>query len=143
MRQDSSNTDTCKLLRLTRCSGTRIRQRAGYRIPSLTPTAPAAVGHYLEMRERLQIAELRRLGLSIRQISVRLGRYPSTISREFRRHRTGSGSYLPHLADDDAKRQCARPKPHSSTSGHSAEVPASTARTHRRARSHRRAQPEV
>lgn len=57
---------------------------------------------YLVLRERLEIADLRRLGLSIRQISVRLGRHPSTVSRELRRHRTGSGDYLPHLADDDA-----------------------------------------
>lgn len=112
MRQGMSNTDACKLLGMTRRSGTWIRQRAGYRIPSLTPTAPAAAGRYLELRERLQIADLHRLGLSMRQISVRLGRHPSTISRELRRHRTGSGDYLPHVADDDAKRQRARPKPH-------------------------------
>ncbi|WP_146237711.1 helix-turn-helix domain-containing protein [Curtobacterium sp. MCLR17_043] len=112
MRQGMSNTDACKLLGMSRRSGTLIRKRAGYRIPSPTPTAPAAVGRYLELRERLQIADLHRLGLSIRQISVRLGRHPSTISRELRRHRTGTGDYLPHLADDDAKRQRARPKPH-------------------------------
>lgn len=112
MRQGMSNTDACKLLGMTRRSGTWIRQRAGYRIPSLTPTAPAVVGRYLELRERLQIADLHRLGLSMRQISVRLGRHPSTISRELRRHRTGSGDYLPHVADDDARRQRARPKPH-------------------------------
>jgi len=37
MRQGMSNTDACKLLGMPRGSGTWIRQRAGYRIPSLTP----------------------------------------------------------------------------------------------------------
>ncbi|PZE37280.1 IS30 family transposase [Curtobacterium sp. MCSS17_006] len=112
MRQGMSNTDACRLLGMSRRSGTLIRQRAGYRIPPASPIEPASSGRYLALRERLQIADLHRLGLSIRQISVRLGRHPSTISRELRRHRTGSGDYLPHLADDDARRQRARPKPH-------------------------------
>ncbi len=112
MRQGMSNTDACRLLGMSRRSGTLIRQRAGYRIPPASPIEPASSGRYLALRERLEIADLHRLGLSIRQISVRLGRHPSTISRELRRHRTGSGDYLPHLADDDARRQRARPKPH-------------------------------
>lgn len=112
MRQGMSNTDACRLLGMSRRSGTLIRQRAGFRIPPASPVEPALSGRYLALRERLEIADLRRLGLSIRQISVRLGRHPSTVSRELRRHRTGSGDYLPHLADDDAKRQRARPKPH-------------------------------
>ncbi|QSB24655.1 IS30 family transposase [Curtobacterium sp. 24E2] len=112
MRQGMSNTDACRLLGMSRRSGTLIRQRAGYRIPPASPIEPASSGRYLALRERLEIADLRRLGLSIRRISVRLGRHPSTISRELRRHRTGSGDYLPHLADDDARRQRARPKPH-------------------------------
>lgn len=112
MRQGVSNTDACRLLGMSRRSGTLIRQRAGSRIPPASPIEPASSGRYLALRERLEIADLRRLGLSIRQISVRLGRHPSTISRELRRHRTGSGDYLPHLADDEAKRQRARPKPH-------------------------------
>jgi IS30 family transposase len=112
MRQGMSNTDACRLLGMSRRSGTLIRQRAGYRIPPASPIEPASSGRYLALRERLEIADLHRLGLSIRQISGRLGRHPSTISRELRRHRTGSGDYLPHLADEDARRQRARPKPH-------------------------------
>ncbi|WP_344257684.1 IS30 family transposase, partial [Agromyces humatus] len=55
-------------------------------------------------------ADLLRLGRSIRQIGAQLGRHASTISRELRRHRDASGTYLPQTADHNARRQRARPK---------------------------------
>jgi IS30 family transposase len=41
---------------------------------------------YLSQDERIEIADLRLAGLSVRQIADRLGRAPSTISCELRRN---------------------------------------------------------
>ncbi len=67
---------------------------------------------FLSVEERLQIADLHRLGLSVRRIAGRLGRSPSTISRELRRNaHPGSGDYRPWAAQRRAARRRARPKP--------------------------------
>lgn len=50
MRQGMSNTDACRLLGMSRRSGTLIRQRAGYRIPPASPIEPASSGRYLALR---------------------------------------------------------------------------------------------
>jgi IS30 family transposase len=50
----------------------------------MQPIAVAA--RYLSQDERIEIADLRRCGLSLRAISDRLGRAPSTICRELRRN---------------------------------------------------------
>ena len=46
---------------------------------------------FLSQDERIELADLRYVGLSIRQIACRLGRAPSTISRELRRNATTTG----------------------------------------------------
>jgi IS30 family transposase len=51
---------------------------------------------FLSQEERIEIADLRHAGLSIRQIAQRLGRAPSTVSRELRRQRDQK-SGLPSL----------------------------------------------
>ena len=109
MRDGVSNVDACRILGMSRRAGTRIRQRNNFQIPPVT-APPKTAGRYLDVRERLQIADLLRLGCSIRQIGAELGRHPSTISRELRRHRDANGNYLPRTADDDARCQRARPK---------------------------------
>jgi IS30 family transposase len=43
-------------------------------------------GRYLSLLERQRIATLRDRGLGVREIARRLGRSPSTVSRELRRH---------------------------------------------------------
>ena len=43
---------------------------------------------FLSQEERIEIADLRHAGLSIRQIAHRLGRAASTVSRELRRNAT-------------------------------------------------------
>jgi IS30 family transposase len=49
----------------------------------------------LSQDERIEIADLRHAGLSIRQIANRLGRAPSTVSRELRRIATQNQGYRP------------------------------------------------
>lgn len=108
MREGVSNVDACRLLGMSRRTGTLIRKQNNFLIPSLT--LPRSTGRYLTGRERVQIADLLRLGCSMRQIGRQLGRHPSTISRELRRHTDPHGNYLPRTADHDAHRQRARPK---------------------------------
>ncbi|RFA06751.1 IS30 family transposase [Subtercola boreus] len=107
MRDGLSNADACRLLGMTEANGRSIRKRAHFTIPSLI--RPPNAGRYLDGRERLQIADLLRLGHSMRQIATELGRQPSTISRELHRHRA-HGRYLPATADHDARLQRSRPK---------------------------------
>ena len=67
---------------------------------------------FLSVEERIEIADLARQGLAVRQIAARLGRSPSTISRELRRNaHPGSGDYRPWAAQRRAVRRRARPKP--------------------------------
>ena len=53
---------------------------------------------FLPQEERIDIADLRHAGLSLRQIAHRLGRAPSTVSRELRRNATRSRGYRPFAA---------------------------------------------
>ena len=53
---------------------------------------------FLSQDERIEIADLRHAGLSIRQIAHRLGRAPSTVSRELRRNATTRGGQLGYRA---------------------------------------------
>ncbi len=57
---------------------------------------------YLSQDERVEIADLRHAGHSIRQIAVRIGRAPSTVSRELRRDCVRGRRYEPHRAHRDA-----------------------------------------
>jgi IS30 family transposase len=67
---------------------------------------------YLAREERYELARLHDLGWSIRKIADRLGRSPSTISRELRRNvHPRLGHYLPENAHTMAWRRQRRPKP--------------------------------
>ena len=70
-----------------------------------------AGGRYLSVAEREEIA----LGLareeSLRSIAARLGRAPSTISREVRRNSRGRRAYRALAAQGHAQCRAARPKP--------------------------------
>ena len=109
MRDGVSNAEACRLLGMSRRAGTQLRQASNFQIPPLKKRSETS-GRYLDARERLQIADLLRLGHSMRRIAAELGRHPSTISRELRRHRDSQGLYLPRTADYDARLQRARPK---------------------------------
>ena len=53
---------------------------------------------YLSVLERERLQDLRRAGLSMRQIASEMGRSPSTISRELKRNTVSTRGYLPHTA---------------------------------------------
>jgi IS30 family transposase len=55
-------------------------------------------GRYLSFREREEIAVLRAQGTGVRSIARRLGRDPSTISRELRRNAATRGGRLDYRA---------------------------------------------
>jgi transposase, IS30 family len=63
---------------------------------------------FLSQEERIEIADLRHARLSIRQIAHRLGRAPSTVSRELRRKATKSRGYRPFDAHRCATARRAR-----------------------------------
>jgi IS30 family transposase len=65
---------------------------------------------YLGLIEREQLQDLRRSGMSIRQIAAEMGRAPSTISRELRRNTTSTQGYMPHTAHRLSVRRRARPR---------------------------------
>src|SRR5665811_1563521 len=67
-------------------------------------------GRYLSFGEREEIALGRAGGESIRSISRRLGRSPSTISRELARNSDGRGAYRATIAHPLAYERASRPK---------------------------------
>jgi transposase, IS30 family len=65
-------------------------------VPPLDRLAVREVSaRYLSQDERIEIADLRQAGLSLRAIADRLGRAPSTISRELRRNAVAGRGYRP------------------------------------------------
>jgi transposase, IS30 family len=68
-------------------------------VPALERLAVREIStRFLSQDERIEIADLRHAGVSIRRIACRLGRAPSTISRELRRNAAASGEYRPFEA---------------------------------------------
>jgi transposase, IS30 family len=92
---------------------TRTVQRMLARVGGVPRPAQAEyAGRYLSQDERCEIARLHDLEHSVREIARRLGRAPSTVSRELARNRdTKTGHYLPHPAHTRAWRRQRRPKP--------------------------------
>jgi IS30 family transposase len=86
--------------------------REGGGMPFVT-VAPLS-GRYLSFAEREEVALLRAQKLGVREIARRIGRSPSTISRELRRNagtRSGSLTYRASIAQWHADRRGRRPKP--------------------------------
>ena len=74
---------------------------------------PDVSGRYLSFREREDVALLRAQGFGVREIARRVGRSPSTISRELRRNastRTFRLEYKASVAQWHAERRARRPK---------------------------------
>lgn len=85
------------------------RRTTGADRRSVGPTRVRAISpRCLLADERIQVADLRRERLSIRQIAAQLSRSPSTISRELRRNASTSGTYRPHEAHRRAVARRAR-----------------------------------
>ncbi len=86
--------------------------REGGGMPSVTLALLS--GRYLSFAEREEVALLRACGSGVREIAERLGRSPSTISRELRRNaatRGGALEYRAITAQWHADRRGRRPKP--------------------------------
>jgi len=89
------------------------RERGGMPTFMLDPLS----GRYLSFEKREEIALLRAQGAGVRKIAWRLGRAPSTISRELRRNaatRGGKLDYRASVAQWKAELMARRPKPPSS-----------------------------
>src|SRR3990172_7587957 len=85
------------------------RERGGMPSIQLSPLS----GRYLSFAEREEIALLRAQGLGVRAVARRLGRSPSTISRELRRNaatRGGRLEYRAGIAQWKADLHAGRPK---------------------------------
>ena len=78
-----------------------------YRIPQTLHSS-----RFLNLDDRCEIARLRDAGLTVRQVADRLGRAPSTISRELRRNvRVRTASQEPARGDRLSWERRRRPKP--------------------------------
>jgi IS30 family transposase len=89
--------------------GRWFRQRGGMPLSMVA----AVTGRYLSFPEREEIATLRAQGVGVREIGRRLGRDPSTISRELRRNaatRGGKLEYRASVAQWKAELLARRPK---------------------------------
>ena len=85
------------------------REAGGMRTVTLTPLS----GRYLSFAEREEIAILHAKGCQVRTIALRVGRCPSTISRELRRNAATRGGRLEYRASTaqwHADRRAKRPK---------------------------------
>jgi IS30 family transposase len=77
-----------------------------YRPPGVTYSA-----RYLDREERYELARLRECGLPVRRIAARMGRSPSTVSRELARNGDArTGGYAPERAHRLAWERQRRPK---------------------------------
>src|SRR3954451_6779871 len=101
----------CQLLGIGRKTGYRWRAENGG-LPPARLAESARSGRYLSLLERQRIATLRERGLGVREIARRLGRAPSTISRELRRHGRphDRGVYDGDLAHARARERSQRPR---------------------------------
>jgi transposase-like protein len=106
----SSSEDAALAVGASQAAGSRwFRERGGMPTFMLAPVA----GRYLSFEEREEIAVCRAQGGGVREIARRLGRSPSTISRELRRNaatRGGKLDYRASVAQWKAEMMARRPK---------------------------------
>lgn len=77
--------EACRILGIGRKTGYRWRAETGGLVPGRLPEVGRS-SRFLSLLDRQRIATLRRGGCTMRDIARRLGRAPSTISRELRRN---------------------------------------------------------
>ncbi|WP_433913778.1 IS30 family transposase [Brevibacterium litoralis] len=85
-------------------------QHSGSMLTKLHALPLSVNDRYLSLPERETIQDRRRDGWSIRRIAQELGRSPSTISRELRRHSNHNGTYGAYAAHRSAAVRRRRPK---------------------------------
>lgn len=101
-------TDAVGVINTSRRTGRRVLVEAGGVRPRRGRNLK---GWCLTFAEREEIALGRAAGQSVRFMAARLGRSPSTISRELRRNADGHGAYRASSAHVLAYERAARPKP--------------------------------
>ena len=103
-----SSEDAAMKVGVSQPVGFRWFRTAGGMAPShLSRSSKPTSGRYLSFVEREEIALLRAEGLGVREVASRLGRAPSTISRELRRNaatRSGNLDYRATTAQWHAER---------------------------------------
>jgi IS30 family transposase len=117
--QGVNNAEACRIVGINRKTGNRwrygrqVRNSAGVlvhyapvRITEAKPRSP----RYLSEQERIAIADLLCVKMAVRGIARRLGRSPSTISREIRRNSDPDGRYRPHHAEHAARVRAGKPR---------------------------------
>ncbi|WP_425580583.1 IS30 family transposase, partial [Streptosporangium amethystogenes] len=103
--------DACRAVGIGRKTGYRWRAENGG-LPPARLAETARSSRFLSLLERQRIATLRAQGLGVRVIAERLGRSPSTISRELRRNtlQHDRGVYDGDLAHVRARQRARRPR---------------------------------
>jgi IS30 family transposase len=114
-----SSSEACRIVGINVRTGKRWRHgrtvttsdgRSLHYAPVITSRKAEISERYLSEDERVTIAELRRQGLSMRAVAEKIGRSPSTISRELRRNQDPErGQYRPFVAQKLAVDRRARP----------------------------------
>jgi IS30 family transposase len=107
------NSQACRIVGISRSSGTRWRQghevvlKSGdiKKYPPISHQRPAVISAWFRSEsERITIADLLHAGHSIRAIAMELGRSPSTMSREIRCNiHEPPGNYRPRSAQRSAE----------------------------------------
>lgn len=90
----------------------RLKDGTVHFVPPLDPlTTKVISSRFLAEAERIEIADRRHTGETVRAIAAAIGRSPSTVSRELRRNGTRAGGYHPFEAHRVAalRRQRRRP----------------------------------
>jgi IS30 family transposase len=101
-------TDAVEVIETSRRTGRRVLVEAG----GVRPRRGRGLkGRCLTFAEREEIALGRAAGESMRQIAARLGRSPSTISRELERNADRQGRYRATAAHARSYERASRPKP--------------------------------
>ncbi|MGO9955075.1 MAG: IS30 family transposase [Solirubrobacteraceae bacterium] len=114
-----NNAEACRIVGINRKTGNRWRygrqvcnsagvlvHYAPVKITEAKPRSP----RYLSEQERIAIADLLCVKVTVRGIARRLGRSPSTISREIRRNSDPDGRYRPHHAEHAARVRAGKPR---------------------------------
>jgi IS30 family transposase len=118
MKQGVGNSEACRIVGISRSSGTRWRYGHSVVLKSGDIKKYAPISHrrpvvisarFLSESERITIADLLHARRSIRAIAREIGRSPSTVSREIRRNtHEPSGNYRPRTAQRSAERRRCR-----------------------------------